>query len=133
MDESKRILDITRSYFNQKEEIIIAFLFGSYAFGAQCLESDVDIALYVKDVDNDIEVEIQNSLERLLGKEVDLIILSRARATLSWNILRKGIPLVIKNRGIYLDFLLEVSREAQDFLDFNLDTWRRKYGVRAGR
>lgn len=133
MDTTNRVADISTSYLKQKEEVIMAFLFGSYASGRVCHESDVDIALYLEREDYNLEIDIQNALEKLLGKEVDLVILSRAPATLSWQIIRRGIPLTIKDRGIYLDFLLDVSGEAQDFLDFNLDAWRRKYGIRAGR
>jgi len=96
---------------------------------ASCLESDIDIALYLKNKDNRLENKIQNGLERLLKKEVDLIILNRAPSILAWNIIRKGIPLTIKDRGVYLDFMLEVSREAEDLIDFNLDTWRKKYAL----
>lgn len=124
------ILDKTRQYFEQKDEVIMAFLFGSYVSGKYCSESDIDIAIFIKNEDNEIERDIQNNIEWLLRKNVEIVNLSRARATLAWNILRKGIPLVIKDRKLYIDFLLEVSNEAEDFIDFNLDTWRRKYGIR---
>lgn len=128
-----RIVDIIKPYCEQKKEIIMAFLFGSYASDHPCKESDIDIAVYMKNEDNDLEIEIQNKLEHLIGKEIDLVSLQRSSAVLSWDIIRKGIPLVIKDRRQYLDFMLEVSGEAQDFLDFNLDSWRRKNGVRTSR
>lgn len=131
------ILDKTRQYFEQKDEVIMVFLFGSYVSGKYCSESDIDIAIFIKDEDNEIERDIQNNIEWLLRKiewllrkNVEIVNLSRARATLAWNILRKGIPLVIKDRKLYIDFLLEVSNEAEDFVYFNLDTWRRKYDIR---
>jgi predicted nucleotidyltransferase len=123
------IIAILRPYCEKEKNIIFGFLFGSYAFEASCLESDIDIALYLKNKDNRLENKIQNGLERLLKKEVDLIILNRAPSILAWNIIRKGIPLTIKDRGVYLDFMLEVSREAEDLIDFNLDTWRKKYAL----
>ncbi len=121
------IAQIARSYCKNEKDILFGFLFGSYASGKTCLESDIDIALYLKCQDGMLENRIQNDIERLLKKEVDLVILNRAPSTLAWNILRKGIPICIKDRGIYLDFMLEVSRESEDLLDFNLDAWRMKY------
>lgn len=133
MDKLSGIVNLIKQYCEKREEVLMGFLFGSYASNYQCKESDVDIALYLRDTGGWAEIEIQNDIERLLHKQVDLVVLSRAPATLAWNILRKGIPLIIKDRGFYLDFLLDVSNEAQDFIDFNLDTWRRKYEPRASR
>jgi uncharacterized protein len=44
-------------------------------------------------------------MERLLKKEVDLIVLNRARAVLADEIIRKGRPIVVKDKGMFLDFL----------------------------
>ena len=124
------IVAILKPYCEKENDIIFGFLFGSYAFDKPCLESDIDIALYLRNTGDKLENRLQNELENLLHKELDLVILNRAPSTLAWNIIRKGIPLTIKKRAIYLDFMLEVSTEAEDFIDFNLDTWRRKYAVR---
>ncbi len=128
--KKEQILAILKSYCEKEKDILFGFLFGSYAFEAFCIESDIDIAVYLKDKDNGLENRIQDDLERLLNKEVDLIILNRAPSMLAWNIIRKGIPLIIKDRAVYLDFMLEVSRDAEDLIDFNLDAWRRKYAIR---
>lgn len=129
MRKREDIVRILKPYLQGEEAILMGFLFGSYASEHPCEESDVDVALYIKEGTNKLEIKIQNDLERLLKKQVDVIFLNRSPTTLSWTILRKGIPLTIKDRGLYLDFLLDVSREAQDFLEFNLDAWRMKYGV----
>lgn len=123
-------LEQIKLYCADSKEILMAFLFGSYVSGYNCKESDVDIAVYLTKEDKAIEGRIQTYFERTFKKEVDLVVLNRCPATLAWTILRKGIPVVIKNRAKYIDFMLEVSNEAEDFLDFNLDTYRRKYAVR---
>lgn len=129
--EKDQLVTVLKPYFEKERDILFSFLFGSRASGKTCLESDIDIAVYLKRQDDKLENKIQNDLERLLGKEVDLVILNRSPSTLSWNIIRKGIALDIKDRGVYLDFMLEVSREAEDLIDFNLDTWRMKYALGA--
>lgn len=131
--DKKYIVSKLRPYCEGKSAIKLGFLFGSYASDSPCLESDIDIALYIANGKNGkSEIGIQNDLERLLKKEVDLVVLNRTPATLSWSIIRKGIPIVIKDRRLYLDFVIDSSNEAEDFIDFSLDTWSRKYGNRKG-
>jgi predicted nucleotidyltransferase len=117
-------------YCKDSKDIVMAFVFGSYARGYSCNESDVDIAVYLTNESKETEAEIQTYLERILKKEVDLVILNRCSSVLSWTILRKGIPIIIKDRAKYINFLLEVSSEAEDFIDFNIDAYRRKYALR---
>lgn len=131
--ETKDIIAILRLYCENEKDITFGFLFGSYVSKRFCLESDIDIALYLKNQNDKLESKIQNELERLLTKEVDLVILNRAPATLAWNIIRKGAPLSIKDKGFFIDFMLEISTEAEDFIDFNLDAWRRKYALGKNR
>ena len=77
------------------------------------------------------EAVLWGRLERLLHKEVDLVILNRAPVTICWSAIKRGIPLTIKSRQLFLNFMLDVSREAEDFIDFNLDTRRRKNALTA--
>jgi hypothetical protein len=37
-----------------------------------------------------------------------------------------GIPIVVKDRGLYLDFMLRVTAEAEDFRETVEDYWRIK-------
>ena len=59
------------------------------------------------------ESRIGLDLERLLEKEVDLIVLNRARAILADEIIRRGKVIIIKDKGIFMDFLCIVSDEAE--------------------
>ncbi len=44
---SKKI-KLLKKYFEKKQEVLLAFLFGSFAKGFQMKESDLDIAVYFK-------------------------------------------------------------------------------------
>jgi len=124
MVESKiKMLKILKDYFEGRKDIAFAFLFGSAARGKVRRDGDVDIAVYFWP-EKDIEWEAfkkkykgENSiglhLERILKKEVDLVVLNRARAILADEIIRKGKPIIIKNRGILMDFFCIVSDEAE--------------------
>lgn len=121
------MLRILKEYFEERKEIAFAFLFGSAAKGRVRLEGDIDIAVYFWP-EEDIEWEafdrtwaeerkIGLDLERLLRKEVDLIVLNRARALVADEIVRKGTPIIVRDRGILMDFLCIVSDEAEYMRD----------------
>lgn len=125
---SNKIWENLVDYFNRREDISFAFLFGSAARGKIRKEGDFDIAVYFWPQE-DIEWEDFNKkyagetivgleLERLLKKEVDLVVLNRARAVIADEIVRKGRPIVIKDKGIFMDFLCIVSDEAEYMRDW---------------
>jgi predicted nucleotidyltransferase len=122
------LLGILEDYFSKRDDIAFAFLFGSAARGKIRDEGDLDIAVYFWP-EKDIEWEEFNKkfsgeniialdLERLLRKEVDLVVLNRARAVLADEIVRKGKPIIIKDRGIFMDFLCIVSDEGEYVRDY---------------
>jgi uncharacterized protein YutE (UPF0331/DUF86 family) len=59
-------------------------------------------------------------------KDVDLVDLDEAPATLVSNVLKTGIPLVIKDRAAYWSLMLDKTLEAEDFCEFSQD-FRRIY------
>jgi hypothetical protein len=69
-------------------------------------------------------------------REVDLLVLHRASATVAESAL-KGVPIIIKDRGLNLDFLLRITSEAIDLRKWVGEYWklkeRRKYGAIARR
>jgi len=115
----------------------MAFVFGSVAADSAGSESDLDIAIYFNPTQQRIEWESKTQyptedriwldLERLSGREIDLLVLNRAPATMVDTVLRGGKVLFIRDRNIYLDLLLMVSREAEDYRDFIEEFWKIKY------
>ena len=63
------------------------------------------------------EDEIGSDMDRLIKKEVEILVLNRAPSTVAASAIR-GIPLAINDWGLYLDFLLVVTDEAEDFMNF---------------
>jgi len=135
-NEKEKIISKLRDYFETKREVSFAFLFGSWSKEQAGIESDMDIAVYFKPRANILELqdteayyETENRLwreiEKIVETEVDLIVLNRAPATVADSALR-GIPLVIKNRNIYINFLLRVTSEAIDFREWVDMYWRLK-------
>jgi uncharacterized protein YutE (UPF0331/DUF86 family) len=64
-------------------------------------------------------------VEKIVGTEVDLVVLNRTPATLVWTVLRTGVALVVKNRLKYLGLMFSASDEANAWFD----TSRRYYAT----
>jgi predicted nucleotidyltransferase len=137
--ESHELEGILKEYFEKREDILMAFLFGSYAKAISHRESDVDIAVYFRprsgfleweefDMKHEAEDEIWLDIERLLKRNVDFIVLNRARSSIASSAI-KGRPIIIKDRGLYLDFMLRVTAEAEDYREMVEDYWRIKQAV----
>jgi len=130
------MLESLKKYFAQRHDIAFAFLFGSSARGKVRKEGDVDIAVYFWP-EKDIEWEnvkkrysgenrIARDLENLLKKDVDLIVLNRAGVVLADEIIRMGKPIVMKDRGLFLDFLCIISDEAESMREWIETSFKRK-------
>lgn len=145
MKQQDHIYELTR-YFSKRNDVAMAFLFGSYAKGQACTESDADIAVYFTspsrgsalkdDVEFASEDEVWVAIEKIVGREVDLLILNRAAPLVAYTAM-KGIPLIIKDRNLYLSFFSQTMNEALDFQQFIESWWqwkrRRRHGTPARR
>ncbi|MDK2897049.1 MAG: uncharacterized protein PWP04_1169 [Candidatus Atribacteria bacterium] len=114
--EKEEIIPKLKLYFQAKPEVALAFLFGSVTRGRTGPESDVDVAVYFYETpDWAIRVkQLWGDLEAQLSMPVDLIVLNNCAPGIAMSALR-GIPLSIKDRRLFQVYLLETSREAEDF------------------
>ena len=114
-------LEKLRKYFEGKENVILAFLFGSSAKGMAGKDSDIDIGVYLKDKKE--EDEVWQDVSRITKKEVDLVLLNDAPASLISNIIKTGIPLCVKDKKLFWDIYLTKTLEAEDFSEFVKSWW----------
>lgn len=114
--EKEEIIQKLKFYFQARPEIALAFLFGSVARGQVGPESDVDVAVYFYETpDWATRVkQLWEDLETQLSAPVDLVILNNCAPGIAMSALR-GIPLSIKDRHLFQVYLMETSREAEDF------------------
>ncbi len=127
----EKIITFLKEYFRDAPGVVFAYLFGSLAKQNQTGESDVDIAVYFQPKERFTEIETQRqfdvehtvwqALERLIGREVDLLVLNRAPATVADAVIHEGIPLVIKDRRLFWDYFLAVDALAEEYRDFARD------------
>jgi predicted nucleotidyltransferase len=115
-----------KDYFKNKAEITLAFLFGSQAKDKASARSDFDIAIWTKEeIPIDHFNKIWQEIENILHKDVDLILLNKARPTVAWAALR-GQRLLIRDFKLYLRLFLDISREAEDIQDYRISLWNLK-------
>ena len=106
--------------------LLFGFLFGSAAAGRLRSDSDVDVAVYQAsagkleiEVERELErdAEIQVALERATQRNVDLLTLNRAPATVCAAALLSGRPVLLRDGALYTRYLLAVTTVASDFLE----------------
>lgn len=129
-------IDTLKCYFENRKDVAFAFLYGSQAHGYATRLSDVDIAVYFypqqkrpieyeSENDYDSENEIWGDLERFLKKEVELLVLNRAAATVAASAIR-GNPLAINDWRLYLDFMLVITDVAIDFTELIINDYKER-------
>lgn len=123
--DTQQKIELLKEYFAERPDVSMAFVFGSYAKNRQNTESDIDVAAYFTTVGSEINVEeniffesedeVWGDIEKIVGIRTDFLVLNRASASVAWSAINEGIPIVVKNRDLYLRFLLRASRAAEDW------------------
>ncbi len=122
MDTLEQILWRCLSEYKQ---VMMVFLFGSTFKGYYTKRSDVDIAVYLHPYHKSDIAILWETLEKELKKDIDLVILNEAPATIAWEAL-KGKKIMIRDQSLYLEYLLEISREAEDYRNLAQEIFQRK-------
>ena len=106
-------------------QLVFAVLFGSAATGRLRVDSDLDVAVYgasagalevEREREIESEAEIQIALERATGRNVELLVLNRAPATVCAEALGRGHVVLMRDRALYTRYFLAVTTVAIDFL-----------------
>ena len=130
------LIEKLKEYFSQRKDVAFAFLFGSQTKGGANKLSDVDIAVYFyplerhpiefeKEIFYSGENEIWGDLQQLLKKEVEVLVLNRVSASVAASAIR-GIPLTIKDWGLYLDFMEVITDVAEDFTELIISDYKER-------
>ena len=118
LEECKKIVERTA----KKYGISYALLFGSYASKRNWKESDIDIAVKLKNPHKKFKEKIRlmnriaGEIERKKGVETDVIFLNDADTGLKFEIFRTGKILYYDN---YDKFVNDKSAAIGEYLDFN--------------
>ena len=121
MDIIEKCKDILMEY----ENIIFAYIFGSYVQGKIRTDSDIDIAIYLeKKIDAGTYLEIKMSLTEACKREIDLIILNDATPLLKHEIYKNNILLFTRDKAVETSYKVKILFEYNDikrYLDLSYD------------
>lgn len=102
-------------YLPEQQDILVAFVFGSFASGDMTALSDLDIALLFDDTIEFHRVQgIREEMENLLCMDVDIVVLNTAAPVIKMQILKKGRLLYMRERRAYNKFFVTTVREYDD-------------------
>jgi predicted nucleotidyltransferase len=123
------------TFFRARAQGLTAvYLFGSVARGSARADSDVDVAvLYSKAPPLSLEglpLDLEDELERLLGRPVQVVPLNRAPVDLVHRVLRDGKLILDANPAGRIEFEVRARNEYFDLLPV-LERYRRLEGGRS--
>ncbi|MDP2630076.1 MAG: DUF86 domain-containing protein [Candidatus Uhrbacteria bacterium] len=116
-----------KEYFSKRDDVVLAFLFGSRAKGLTRPSSDWDIAVYLTPRQwGELETKyayvgesvIRADIGRMVSSDVDCVILNRARPSLVFSVLNSGAPLANKDMRLYFTLLSRTHYDAVDYWNF---------------
>jgi uncharacterized protein len=108
-------------YLSTVPEVVLGFLFGSYARGQSRPDSDVDCAvLLANDAPPggtfDLRLRLMDGLARAIGRDdVDVVVLNEAPLALAYRVLRDGKLLFCRDHAAYVRYRLRTLDLYFDF------------------
>lgn len=106
--------------FAKQDEVLLAYLFGSYARGEERTSSDVDLAVLLKQkVRGDALLEAYRRLylairEALSTERFDLVLLNHASFSLQFAVVSQGKLIYARSEDVLNAFEINVIRKYQD-------------------
>jgi len=123
-------MSLLSEFFLRDSNVIFAYLFGGMVKDRPNLLSDVDLAVYLKDIKKLNYLEMFGKIATTLGTdEIDLVILNNAPLSLTGRILQGRKVLVDKKPFIRHLFESRILREFFDFSVKERDILKRRYGI----
>lgn len=111
MDIFKECKDILIEY----EEIMFAYIFGSYAKNSLKSTSDIDIAIYLEgNLSPNEYLDLKMNLTEATKREVDLVILNNATPLLKFEIYKNHLLLFTRDFSTESNYKIKVLFEYND-------------------
>jgi len=130
-EDRQKIAESVRSILASSEDIVFAYVYGSFARGESV--RDLDVALYTtEDKDFLFAIDIAVLLRRDTGFEVDVTVMNHAPVALQFAILRDGVLLLSKDEALRTALIERVSRQYREYTHFR-DLFLGVAGARSGQ
>lgn len=110
--------DIKKSiicFFKDMQNILLVFLFGSYASKQMSVGSDIDIAVLFDRTQSIYEInDLKDRLSEILKKDVDLVALNEASPVIKMQVLKKGDLLIMRHKNDFSTFYGDTVNQYDD-------------------
>ena len=108
-EKRENLIHHLKEVIEKEEEILFAYLYGSYACGLLLPDSDIDVAVYFKPSDLKKYLEIERRLlsaliDKIHSDRIDLKILNVLPLIHQYYVLKDGITIFIKDDMARVDF-----------------------------
>ena len=126
------VAEVEDFFRDRRDGVVAAYVFGSVGRGEERPDSDVDVAVLLAEAPpatlEGLRGDLAEALERLVGRDVDLVILNGAPADLVHRVLRDGRLVLETDRGARVRFEVRRRQEYFDLLPI-LEEYRRPRGA----
>lgn len=113
------IIETLKEYFKDREEALLAFVFGSAASGRLTDESDVDVAvLFGRTPDFRGVLKMAGEISEAIGREADIVVLNDSSPVIRMQALKNGKLIKSKDKAIYNNFYVMAVKEYDDLKHF---------------
>jgi len=117
MDRAE-VVTALEAFFARREDVLVAYLFGSVARGEAGDASDVDVAVLRRDPPRGtlaaLPLDLESELERLMGRTVQVVALELAPPDLVHRILRDGVLVCERDPSARIAFVVRARNEYWD-------------------
>jgi len=105
-----------KDYLNKNDNVLLAFIFGSFASKKLRNNSDLDIAVFYKIPPTGFEILFEiNKLSKIAGTDVHLAILNSASPLLKHQVMKNKINLVVKDEKFFGKFREDVMSQYDEY------------------
>ena len=110
-----KLVKSLKTFFKRRQEILLAFLFGSSTRDRLRPSSDVDIGVLFKTIpEMDALKDLTGELSSILKREVDLVVLNHASPVLKMQILKNGILIYSSSKKYFHQFFADTVNQYDD-------------------
>ncbi|WP_190239924.1 type VII toxin-antitoxin system MntA family adenylyltransferase antitoxin [Pelotomaculum schinkii] len=113
-----RIFSLLAEYFSKNNEVMAAYVFGSYAEDVARPDSDIDIAVIMEPVSRDTmeyRLAVMEDIKRLTGLDADIIVLNEAPIMLQFQVIQKGKVVFERDADKRAVFVMSVAGRYYDY------------------
>jgi predicted nucleotidyltransferase len=115
--EKEKIVKILSGLIESRDDILFAYIFGSFA--SKDSFGDIDLGIFVKEESVPsrlkLELKLEEELQTAVHVPTDVKVLNSAHLTFVYNVLKSGFVIVDKDKSLRADFEGLICKKYFDF------------------